>query len=106
MANNWCGEDWHQNKACKLAQDRDSHRTTFPLTPAGGPVALPGDSQSLQPLLAIAITEAIDFTNLPAKAIKSQQEIQQLVDSAYGDKTLSIILIHWIIKAIKNKQLH
>jgi hypothetical protein len=62
------------NSPHKIAQDRDSHRTTFPLTPAGGLAALPGDSQSLLPFLAIAITEAIDFTNLPAKAIKIRRK--------------------------------
>jgi hypothetical protein len=58
-----------------------SARTNFSHTPAGGPAASLGDSQSLLPLPAIAMTEACDFIASLAKAAKCQQELN-------WDKTL------------------
>jgi hypothetical protein len=39
-----------------------------------------------------------------ARVAKSQQEIKMLVNSAYGNKTLSINLINWIIKSVNAKK--
>jgi hypothetical protein len=48
--------------------------------------------------------EACYFVPLLAMAAKSRQEINPLVDSAHGDKTLSIILGNRITEAIKYKK--
>ena len=47
------------------------------------------------------MTEVRDFVAALARAGKRRQEIKPLVDSAYGDKSLSISQINRIIKAVK-----
>ncbi len=63
-----------------------------------------GDSQSLLLAATVAMMEACNFVPSLAMAAKSRQEINPLVDSAHGDKTLSIILGNRITEAIKYKK--
>ena len=47
------------------------------------------------------MTEVRDFVAALARAGKRRQEIKPLVDSAYGNKTLSVSQINRIIRAVK-----
>jgi hypothetical protein len=69
-----------------------SYRIVFSLTPTGGPAAPLENSQSLLPQPTIAMTQTHNIIVALARVAKSQQEIKLLVNSAYGDKTLSINL--------------
>ncbi len=68
---------------------KKSYRAGFSLTPARGPAALMGDSQSLLPLTAVAMMKGCNFVAILARAGK--QEIKPLVDRSYGHKTLSSV---------------
>ncbi len=69
-SNSWPGEDWHQNKVCRLAEDGEKLQNKFSLTPT----APLGDSQSLPPLTTTAMTDAHNIIVGPARIAISQQE--------------------------------
>jgi hypothetical protein len=69
------------------------YRTGFSLAPTRGPAAPLEVSLSPLPLPIIAKTETRNISAALARVAKSQQGEKMLVNSAYGDKTLSINLI-------------
>ncbi len=69
------------------------YRTGFSLAPARGPAAPLEVSKSPLPLPIIAKKEMRNISAAPPRVAKSQQGAKLLVNSAYGDKTLSINLI-------------
>ncbi len=102
-ANSWLGEDWPQIKYVGWPKTERKYRTGFSLTNQR-PAASLEDYQSLLPLPTIAMTKKHNIIAVLARVAKSQQEIKMLVNSAYGNKTLSINLINWIIKSVNAKK--
>ncbi len=66
-----------------------------------------GQKNFLEPLPppAWAMTEAWDFIIMPARTQKGGRNNTLLVDSAYRNKSRSIIQTNFIIKAVKGKKL-
>jgi hypothetical protein len=88
----------------RLAQDREMLQNCFSSHTSRRTSSPPRDSQSLLPLLMVKMTEANDFSPCMSGLFKSagnKTDGKQCI----WDKTPSISLIHWIIKAVNIKKL-
>ncbi len=97
-------EDHHQNKVCSLAQDIEKSQYRFSYH-TGWRAGTAFRRQSVSATSASRHYDGgMQFFSLHSSRLKKSAGNKTISNSVYGDKTLSISLINWISKAVKDEK--